>query len=112
MIIVDAAKKAGGYDEACGLLLGLSAGDAQSPVTLSAREAAVECIDKFVDAFPSRDACDPAYDQVTYHNEPEADVTAIFSAEQRARFGQSILKCYQKALERGDDFPQEMPFIG
>ncbi|GEM_PF-4106867 len=112
MIIVDAAKKAGGYDEACGLLLGLSAGDAQSPVTLSAREAAVDCIDKFVDAFPSRDACDRAYDQVTYHNEPEADVTAIFSAEQRARFGQSILKCYQKALERGDDFPQEMPFIG
>ena len=112
MIIIDAAKKAGGYDEACGLLLGLSAGDAQSPVTLSAREAAIDCLDKFVDAFPSRDACDRAYDQATYSNEPEADVETIFTAQQRAKIGQSILKCYQKALERGDDYPQEMPFLG
>ena len=112
MHIVKHAISAGGYDEACTLLLAVAANEDTAPSTLVARDAAIDCIDRFVAAQPTRDACDRAYDQLTYAEHQDFDFTHVFSDAQRELMGRIVLKCYHLALERGENYPMEQPQVG
>ncbi len=112
MLIVEKAHLAGGFDEACGMLLAIASNEDDAESTLKARDYSVECIDKFVDAYPSRDACDRAFDQATYAGFEEFDFVKYYTLDQRTKLGQSILKCYRHALENGQDYAGDTPFIG
>ena len=112
MHIVEHAVAAGGYDEACTLLLAIAANEDTAPSTLTARNAAIACIDKFVEAQPSRAACDRAYDQLTFAEHQDFDFTHVFSDAQRELMGRIVLKCYSLALERGENYPAEQPHVG
>ncbi|MBQ9395393.1 MAG: sel1 repeat family protein [Proteobacteria bacterium] len=112
MVIVETAHKAGGYDEACGMLLAIGANEDSAESTLKARDYAIECIDRFIDAIPSRDACDRAYDQATYAQVEEFDYEKNYSLNQRSHISQSILNCYLLALEDGADYAQDEPYVG
>lgn len=112
MLIVETAHKAGGYDEACGMLLAVGANEDTAESTLKARDYAIECIDRFIASIPSRDACDRAYDQATYAQVEEFDFEKNYTLNQRSHISQSILNCYLLALEDGGNYPQDEPYIG
>ena len=115
LFVVNILEKASGLEEACGILLGFTAGDEQTPSRLEASNAVIPCIRDFIAAMPTRDACDHAYDQITYATESEiteADLSRFFTVSQRTKLGELMLGCYKTALEHGDDYPVERPYIG
>ena len=114
MLCVETLKKASGLEESCRMLLGFAAESAQTPAKLEAANASVTCLKDFIDAMPTRDACDHAYDLATYAFEDEiseADLTNIFTEPQRTKLGNIMIDCYKKALANGDDYPIERPYI-
>lgn len=115
LFCVETLKKSSGLEESCRMLLGFAAETAQTPSKLEAASASVACLKDFIDAMPTRDACDHAYDLATYAWEEEiteADLAQIFTEPQRTRLGQILTSCYQTALANGDDYPAERPYIG
>ena len=111
MLIADLAHKAGGFDEACGILLGIGSTEDNEPGTVKARDYVVECTERFIQANPSRDACDHAFDQVTYAGEESFDMTQYYTPEQRTKLGELMITCYRLALEDGQDYPQDAQYL-
>lgn len=114
LFCVETLKKASGIEETCRTLLGFAAESTPTPAQLEAANASVTCLKDFIDAMPTRDACDHAYDLATYALEDEiseADLTHIFTEPQRTKLGNIMIDCYKKALADGDDYPAERPYI-
>ncbi len=111
MLLLETARNASGFDEACSFMEAIGANQDTAETTLKARDYAIECRKQFIASMPTRDACDHAYDQVTYANEPDFDFEHQYTLEQREKLGDIILKCYLQALDNGDDYPRDTPFI-
>lgn len=114
LFCVETLKKASGIEETCRMLLGFAAEPTPTLAQLEAANASVTCLKDFIDAMPTRDACDHAYDLATYAFEDEiseADLTNIFTEPQRTKLGNIMIDCYKKALANGDDYPIERPYI-